>query len=191
MRRCGGRYRTNWLTDSPYEYLAPKSSQYRTGKLHLRGFKPIYNTIRRKLASPARCANEELRPSPLATSLPQAGCRGRSPRRGYRGSPPVPENVGGWAGETTAQAKPDPPPKEGAGHNKTLPSHPRQHPLAKYELLCYDAPMKWAAGPLLLLGACRIHEHCGLTIENGRGAEGTTQGARPSEEGLGPERPPL
>ena len=94
--------------------------------------------------------------------------------------------------------------------------------------------MKWATGPLLFLGACRIHEHWGLTTENppvagalreqpkgqdrprkagtganavvrhrllgacrihivlganhrespcGRSAEGTTQGARPSEEG--------
>ncbi len=46
--------------------------------------------------------------------------------------------------------------------------------------------MKWAAGPLLFLGACRIH----IALEAnhrespcGRGAEGTTQGARPSEEG--------
>ena len=48
-------------------------------------------------------------------TVPKAGCRGRSPRRGYRGSPPVSKNVGGWAGGTTAQAKPDPPLKEGAG----------------------------------------------------------------------------
>ena len=52
-------------------------------------------------------------------SAPQAGCRGRSPRRGYRGSPPVSKNVGGWAGGTTAHAKPDPPLIEGAGHNET------------------------------------------------------------------------
>ncbi len=63
---------------------------------------------------------------------------------------------------------------------------PRQPPIAKYELLCYGTPMKWAAGPLLLLGACRIH----IALEAnhrespcGRSAEGTTQGARPSEEG--------
>ena len=46
--------------------------------------------------------------------------------------------------------------------------------------------MKWAAGPPLFLGACRIH----IALEAnhrespcGRRAEGTTQGARPSEEG--------
>ena len=44
--------------------------------------------------------------SPLS-SLPQAGCRGRSPRRRYRGSPPVSKNVGGWSGRDSGagQAK--------------------------------------------------------------------------------------
>ena len=72
-----------------------RGKRWYKGALHLRGFEPTYHTIRRKLASSARSANEKLRPSPLATSLPQAGCRGRSPRRGYRGSPPVSKNVGG------------------------------------------------------------------------------------------------
>ena len=59
------------------------------------------------------------RPQSDAPLVPQAGCRGRSPRRGYRGSPPVSKNVGGWAGGTTAHAKPTPPLKEGASQNKT------------------------------------------------------------------------
>ena len=63
---------------------------------------------------------------------------------------------------------------------------PCHTPLAKYEHLCYSIPMKWAAGPLLLLGACRIHtalEAKHRASPCGRRAEGTTQGARPSEEG--------
>ncbi len=63
---------------------------------------------------------------------------------------------------------------------------PRHTPIAKYEQVCYSIPMKWAPGPLLFLGACRIH----IALEAnhrespcGRRAEGTTQGARPSEEG--------
>ena len=46
--------------------------------------------------------------------------------------------------------------------------------------------MKWAAGPLLFLGACRIHtplEAKHRASPCGRGVEGTTQGARPSEKG--------
>ena len=45
--------------------------------------------------------------------------------------------------------------------------------------------MKSAAGPLLFLGACRIHLALWANHREspcGRGAEGTTQGARPSEE---------
>ena len=48
------------------------------------------------------------------------------------------------------------------------------------------APMKWAAGPLLFLGACRIHIALEANYREspcGRGVEGTTQGARPSEDG--------
>ena len=58
-------------------------------------------------------------------------------------------------------------------------------PLAKYERVCYDIPMKWATGPLLFLGACRIHSALEANHREspcGRRAEGTTQGARPSEE---------
>ncbi len=97
--------------------------------------------------------------------VPQAACRGLRPRRGYSVSP-VPINVGGWAGGTTAQAKPDPPLKEGARQDKSI--RPRRRagpgvrglrhtPLAKYEQVCYSIPMKSATGPLLFLGACRIH----------------------------------
>ncbi len=46
--------------------------------------------------------------------------------------------------------------------------------------------MKWAPGPLLFLGACRITYVLGANHREspcGRGAEGTPQGARPSEEG--------
>ena len=59
-------------------------------------------------------------------------------------------------------------------------------PLAKYERLCYSIPMKSADSPLLLLGACRITYVPGEIHREspcGRSAEGTTQGARPSEEG--------
>ena len=61
-------------------------------------------------------------------------------------------------------------------------------PLAKCERLCYSVPMKSAAGPPLFLGACRITSVLGANHGEspcGRGAEGTTQGARPSEEGRG------
>ena len=64
---------------------------------------------------------------------------------------------------------------------------PRHTPLAKYEQLCYGIAMKWAAdSPLLFLGACRIHSALEANHREspcGRRAEGTTQGARPSEEG--------
>ena len=54
----------------------------------------------------------------------RAGCRGRSPRRGTA-SPPAPQNVGGWSGRHSSAINPDPPLKEGAGHNKTLVPHKR------------------------------------------------------------------
>ena len=84
-----------------------------------------------------------------------------------RGRPPVSKSVGGWAGGTTAQAKPNPPLKEGARHSKTI--RPGRVP-----------------GPLLFLGACRIHLALWASHKEspcGRGAEGTPQRARPSEEG--------
>ena len=106
----------------------------------------------------------------------KGGCREPLvPAGGNRGCPPVLENVGGWAGGTTAQAKLIPPLKEGAGQDKTIHPHrraaagvrgPCHTPLVKYERLCYGSPMKWAAGPLLFLGACRICSDRGLNTEN-------------------------
>ncbi len=113
---------------------------------------------------------------------PHAGCRGRSPRRGYRGSPPVPKTVGGRAGGTTASATMSPLLSLG-----TRGQVRRRHPLiAKFELLCYSTPRKSTTGPLLFLGARRITYVLGANHREspcGRGAEGTPQGARPSEEG--------
>ena len=61
--------------------------------------------------------------SPLRS--PKQGAGGAAPAGGYRGSPPVLENVGGWAGGTTAQAKLDPPLKEGVRQDKTIRPHRR------------------------------------------------------------------
>ncbi len=70
---------------------------------------------------------------------------------------------------------------EGARQDKTI--RPRQRadagvrglrhtPLAKYERVCYNTPMKSATGPLLFLGACRICSDrgilCGLPLWQGR-----------------------
>ncbi len=114
-------------------------------------------------------------------SVPQAGCRGRSPRRGYRGSPPVSKTLEGGHGGTTASATISPLSLGTRGQaRKCLP------PIAKEEQLCYSIPRKWAPGPLLFLGACRITYVLGANHREspcGRGAEGTPQGARPSEEG--------
>ena len=49
--------------------------------------------------------------------FPKRGAGGAAPTGGTA-CPPVSKNVGGWAGGTTAPAKPDPPLKEGASHNK-------------------------------------------------------------------------
>ncbi len=53
-------------------------------------------------------------------SHPKSRVQGAQPPPGVTACPPVLENVGGWAGGTTAQAKPIPPLKEGARHSKTL-----------------------------------------------------------------------
>ena len=115
---------------------------------------------------------------------PKRGAEGAAPAGGTA-CPPVPKNVGGWSGRDSGAGQARPSAEGGSGHNKTIrPGY--APPLAKYERLCYSAPMKWAAGPLLSLGACHIH----IALEAnhrespcGRSAEGTTQGARPSEEG--------
>ena len=82
------------------------------------------------------------------TCLSKEGAGSSMLRREVQASPPVPKNIGGWAGGTTAQAKPDPPLKEGAGQNKTIRPHQRADagvrgpchiPLAKYERLCYNS----------------------------------------------------
>ena len=122
--------------------------------------------------------------SPLS-SLPQAGCRGAAPSGGTEGVPLFLKTLEGGAGGIAALAKPDPPLKDGAGHNKTLV--PRDAPPLQNTNYCAIVPpMKWATGPLLFLGACRITYVLGANHREspcGRSAEGTTQGARPSEEG--------
>ena len=86
------------------------------------------------------------------------------PQVGYRGSPPVLENVGGRArwDNGAGQAGPS---DEGGRHNKTIrPGY--APPYCKIRTIVLWYPMKWANGLLLFLGACRIHEHWGLTTEN-------------------------
>ena len=69
----------------------------------------------------------------LATAT-ERGAGGASPRRGYRGCPPVPKTLEGGSGGTTAQAKADHPMKE--AHAKPKPStegrrRPKQNPPPK------------------------------------------------------------
>ena len=118
--------------------------------------------------------------------FPKQGAGGAAPAGGTGGVPLFPKTLEGGPGGTTAHAKPIPPLKEGASRNKTIRSRGSPTPIAKYERLCYSTPMKSATGPLLFLGACRITYVLGANHGEspcGRGAEGTTQGARPSEEG--------
>ncbi len=106
---------------------------------------------------------------------PKRGAGGAAPAGGTA-CPPVPKNVGGWSGRDSSAGQDRPSAQEA----------PAPPPVAKYELLCYSIPMKWAPGPLLFLGVCRITFVLGANHREspcGRGAEGTTQGARPSEEG--------
>ena len=112
-----------------------------------------------------------------------------------RGSPPVLENVGGWSGRDSGAGQARPSSEGGRRPQQARPppiSAPRlggslcHTPLVKSERVCYSTPMKSAPGPLLFLGACRIKYVLGANHGEspcGRGAEGTTQGARPSEEG--------
>ena len=130
--------------------------------------------------SPLHCSKVSMR-SPSAL---QAGCRGRSPRRGTGGVPLFLKTLEGGAGGIAAHAKTRPSvPIGGRTPESETPATP---PIAKCERVCYSTPMKSATGPLLFLGACRIH--LALWANHGespcgRGAEGTPQGARPSEEG--------
>ena len=124
--------------------------------------------------------------------------QGAAPPPGVQRVPLFLKTLEGSAGGIAAHAKPGLPRKEGAGqaspsalegagHNKTIRPGSAT-PLAKSEQLCYNIPMKSATGPPLFLGACRIHLALWANHREspcGRGAEGTTQGARPSEEGWG------
>ena len=67
------------------------------------------------------------RPGKKATlpPFPKQGAGGAAPAGGTGGIPLFPKTLEGGPGGTTAQAKPDPPLKEGAGHNKTLRSPSR------------------------------------------------------------------
>ena len=123
---------------------------------------PKYAPPRKPTPTPVpRCklASAQTRQRRLATT-PKRGAGGTG------GVPLYPKTSGGWAGGTTAHAKPDHPLIEGARQDKPIvpiaapPTPPREPPLpppiAKYERVCYSTPMKSAAGPLLFLGACRI-----------------------------------
>ncbi len=58
--------------------------------------------------------------------IPHIGCRGRSPRRGCRGSPPVSQNVGGQARWDNGLRRQKPPPSRAChgarGRAESLPS---------------------------------------------------------------------
>ncbi len=108
-------------------------------------------------------------------TAPPSRVQGAQPPPGVQRVPLFLKTLEGGAGGIAAHAKPDPSLIEGAGQDKTIRPHrradagvrgPRQPPIAKSEQLCYSIPMKSATGPLLFLGACRIHEHWGLTTEN-------------------------
>ena len=58
----------------------------------------------------------------MELSSRRAGCRGRSPRRGYRGSPPVLENVGGWSGRDSGAGQDRPSAEGGRRPNQDHPS---------------------------------------------------------------------
>ena len=136
--------------------------------------------IRKRLVGPD--APKRKTPSPF----PKRGAGGAAPAGGTA-CPPVSKNVGGWARWDNGARQAS---LSGEGGRKPQQDHPsrkRHTPLAKYEQLCYSTPMKSAADPLLFLGACRIHEHCANRRASpcGRGAEGTPQRARPSEDGRG------
>ena len=98
------------------------------------------------------------------------GAGGPMFRRRCRRSPPVLENVGGRSGRDSGAGHARPFPQGGCrpqqGHPVQARPRPCQPPLAKSELVCYNTLMKSATGPLLFLGACRIHEHWGLTMES-------------------------
>ena len=130
------------------------------------------------------------------TCLPKGGCREPLVPAGGTGGVPLSWKTSeGRCGRDSGarQARPS-----GEGRRRPQQAHPSQipaprrggslcpTPIALCELLCYSLPMKWAPGPLLFLGACRITYVLGANHREspcGRGAEGTSLGARPSEEG--------
>ena len=90
----------------------------------------------------------------------EGGCREpNAPPGGAGGVPLYPKRLEGGAGGTTAQAKPDPPLKEGAGQNKTIRPHQRADagvrgschiPIAKYELSVLWYPHEVGSRPASL-----------------------------------------
>ena len=121
----------------------------------------------------------------IPSSSPKQGAGGAAPAGGTGGVPLFWKTSEGGAGGMAAQAKPDPPLNQGAGRNKTPRPGYATAPLQNTNGCAIVPSMKWATSPLLFLGACRIHEYCAHHGESpcGRGAEGTPQGARPSEDG--------
>ena len=111
----------------------------------------------------------ELRLPPPPPS-PKQGAGGAAPAGGTGGVPLFLKTLEGGPGGTTAQAKPIPPLKDGAGQTKNPPAGHADScpntPLQNTNEVCYSAPMKWATGPLLFLGACRIRMYWGLTTEH-------------------------
>ena len=129
------------------------------------GVQPSLPQAERRSRSPRLAQRVPQMPTEGLTRLPIGGCREPWFPPGVRGSPPVSKNVGGWAGGTTAQAKPNPPLKDDAGRNKHIRPGSANPPIAKYERLCYNRPRKWAASPLRFLEACRRQEHWGTHSE--------------------------
>ena len=126
----------------------------------------------------------------------KGGCREPLvPAGGTGGVPLYPKTLEGGQVGQRRRPKPDPSAEGGRkpkqAHPSPIPATRRggslcPTPIAKSERVCYSIPMKSATGPLLFLGACRITYVLGANHGEspcGRGAEGTTRGARPSEEG--------
>ena len=99
----------------------------------------------------------------------------RLPSR-VQGAQPPPGGTGGvplfWktseggAGGIAAQATTRPSPEGGRWPQQDPPSRLCHPPLQNTNGCAMVPPMKWATSPLLFLGACRIHEYWGLTMES-------------------------
>ncbi len=108
---------------------------------------------------------------------PSRSAGGAAPAGGTA-SPPVPKNVGGRCGRDSGAGQAGPSAEGQRRPQQAHPSRKRQPPIVKYELLCYDAPRKWAASPLRFFEACRRQEHWGPTVNPcGRGAQGASPAA--------------